>query len=155
MNCEQTHSGLTEMPWAQLDYGRARHAQETPKSQHNEAQITLNFSCTCSCLTVETHLFEYVIHFVFSLLAQIQVQCFCISSFRNLLLCICSVLCIFMHNCDFVCHNSEFFFVILNLYLTVLFSFLAIVRKKSKLWDVKIETQFSEDKPELWDDISQ
>ncbi len=117
MNCEQTHSGLTEMPWAQLDYGRARHAQETPKSQHNEAQITLNFSCTCSCLTVETHLFEFVIHFVFSLLlAQIQVQCFCISSFRNLLLCICSVLCIFMPqfriflcNFEFISHSSIFF----------------------------------------------
>lgn len=33
MDFGQTHSGLPEMP-----VGTATHAQETPKSQHNEAQ---------------------------------------------------------------------------------------------------------------------
>lgn len=69
MDCEQTHSGLTEMPWARLDYGRARHAQETPKSQHNEAQITLIFLRICSRFT--RHPFEFEnepeIHFDFIL----------------------------------------------------------------------------------------
>lgn len=75
MDSGQTHSGLPEMP-----AGTATHAQETPKSQHNEAQITLNsftqFSLMQICRRL-TRLVEFKnepqIHFVFSpLLAQIQ-----------------------------------------------------------------------------------
>lgn len=56
MGCGQTNSALPEMLWARLDYGRARHAQETPKSQHNEAQITLIFSRKPAPVSLDIHL---------------------------------------------------------------------------------------------------
>lgn len=70
MDFGQTHSGLPEMP-----VGTATHAQETPKSQHNEAQkpnfLLLIFTLMRICCRLTRHPFsefdnEPQINFVFS-----------------------------------------------------------------------------------------